>query len=150
MGKRSQQQFRTRLVGTTALTPGRVFEVATAVADQAKGGGMKVVVLGMLDAHRLHLELRSTGMGYALRGINAAGKQGGVTVVARPIATGTDVLVHLDGGITSQSTVMLVPVTTKKMIGFEAYSAFLSLLDRALKAEDGVATVAIRNDEHVG
>ncbi len=100
MGKRSQQQYRTRLAGTTVVAPARVFELAQSLAVQAKGGGVKLVASGMLDAGRLHFEMRSTGMAYAMKGINAAGKQGGVTVVARQTSTGeTEVLVHLDGGI---------------------------------------------------
>jgi len=151
MGKRSDQQYRTRLAGTTAVPPVRVFELAQATALQAKGGGVKLVASGMLDSNRLHLEMRSTGMAYAMKGVNAAGKQGGITVVARSTPTGaTDLLVHLDGGITSQTTVMLIPVTSKKMVGFEAYTSFLRMLHRALAAEDPTLQAAVRDDELVG
>lgn len=139
---RADTQAITRLEGETTLQPDHVMTLARETAEGLKRGGLKFEDDGLTDDGSLRLKLKSTGLGYAVRGINAAGGQGNVIVFvgagSDEIPSGRrDVLVQLDSLYTSQQTVGgFIPVSTKKVVGFGLYKDYIARLATALAVAD--------------
>jgi hypothetical protein len=151
---KSDTQMATRLQGHTTLSPQRVHELASATARGLKKGGFKLDEAGRADDNTPKIALKSTGLGYGLRGINAAGTQGSVTVFVgdegAEVPEGTRaVMVHMgDGAQTSQQVVGgFVPVSRKSVVGFGLYTAYLQKLQPALRDADPDGEFEIRSDE---
>lgn len=152
MAKKREMQYRTHLRGHTSLSPDEVFDLAETIAADVAAGGIKLKPGSVSkDGTELNIEMRSTGMAYAFRGISAAGQQGGVTVFvgpegARVPAGRRPVLVHLADAMTSHTSVMFVPVTPKKIIGFDTYMAFLDEFGAELSTRDSGAELEVSSE----
>ncbi|HAM23232.1 MAG TPA: hypothetical protein DCQ04_13385 [Actinobacteria bacterium] len=146
---KADRQYRTNLNGQTALPVAQVFELARQVGGSTKAGGMKLQESDARSNNELIFEMRSTGMSYFFRGINASGEQGRIVVAAVPVASAegnaarTDILVHLDGAYTTRTAVVLVPVTPKTVVGFDAFQSFLTGVEAAIRREDQTAQIRI-------
>lgn len=139
---RADAQVNTRLEGNTTLEPDQVMTLARETAEGLQKGGMKLEDAGEMDDGSLRLKLKSTGLGYAVRGINAAGGQGSLIVFVgdegKEVPDGhRAVLVHMDDVYTSQQKFGgFIPVSPKKVVGFGLFQDYIQKLATALRVAD--------------
>lgn len=139
---RADTQMNTRLEGETTLPPDQILTLARETAEGLKSGGTKLEDAGVTNDGSLRLALKSTGIGYAVRGVNAAGTQGSVLVFVgdegvEVSAAHRAVLVHLDGARTSQQTILgFIPVSAKSVVGFGLFKTYIENLATTLRVAD--------------
>ena len=148
---RADTQVNTRLEGETTLEPDQVMTLARETAEGLQKGGMKLEDAGATDDGSLRLKLKSTGLGYAVRGVNAAGGQGSLIVFVgdegKEVPDGhRAVLVHLDQVHTSQQKFGgFIPVSPKKIVGFGLFQDYIQKLATSLRLSDPGGTFDVES-----